>query len=839
MRRVALISLLTASFAGAGCFDVKPPPDPPPVPAGSISGRILVGDADGDAAQDPAAVAALRRELAAALNDVASPSSSGGGAPPLDVRGRGPKDRPRPAAVAGEAAVFFDRGRFDATTLATTLVAMLQQADLAKVKVDVAACAGRMFCRVRLLGDDGFLDESTTDDVVDRLNGVKAPGVRVVARNVIHHGFRVPNDPLFGLQWHYQQARLPPAWDLTIGNANLVVAVVASGIRHGNPDLGDSIARDPENFNQFVEMDFVSVEFSGDGDGLDLDAEDPGDDLRGPGQGSFHGTHTAGTVGAETDNNVGIAGVLWDVQIVPVRVLGMGLQGSLTDILTGLLWAVGDPDTGAPRNKRPAKVVNMSLGADTDPTSQQGWEQIINAILDNNQNLYPQRPILVVAAGNDGKDAGLVTPANIDRLITVGATRLDGVRADYSNFGAKIDVMAPGGQVQQDLNSDNQPDGVLSTLGNNVEFEQGTSMAAPHVTGIAGLVVSAKPELTHDQVHQLLRDTADRRFQCNEGCGNGIIDAVQALLVSGVQVEPTPRLTVDTQTVVFETGIARRDIRVLNLGSAAGGFTVSLDGAQAAHFSVTPTTGTAPPTGNVELVVRLDRGTLRAGSANLIIDGTGDAANQRVLAVLSWNDAQPALLAELERVQVATFRRGADGALEPMGTTEAARADGFAYTLTGLPAGDYEVRAVGDNNADGVFDAQFESVGAWPVSDGPRPVALEQDATVTGIDFAIAPRFVVTVDNGVGAPCAASTSDGDCAGIDFAPDPACIDAFPGGYCSRLCDDGECGPFARCDTLTCGNGEPCNVCLQRCVDSAQCRSGYVCVLQTCVPPGFDG
>jgi uncharacterized protein (DUF2141 family) len=313
---------------------------------------------------------------------------------------------------------------------------------------------------------------------------------------------------------------------------------------------------------------------------------------------------------------------------------------------------------------------------------------------------------------------------------------------------------------------------------------------------------------------------------------------VQALLTSGVDVEPTPRLAVDTQTVVFHAGVSRRDIRVLNLGSEEGGFTVSLDGAQAGQFSVTPTNGNLPATGNVPLVITLQRGTLRAGSANLHITGTGAAANQSVVAVLSWNDAQPAPLAELERVQVAAFRRGTDGALEPMGTAEAARVDGFAYSLSGLPAGDYEVRAIGDDNGDGVFDAQFESVGAWPVSDGPRPVTLEQDARVDGIDFAIAPRFVITVDNGVGAPCTADRSDEDCAGIDFAPDPACIEGFPGGYCSRLCDDGECGPFARCDTLTCGNGEPCNVCLQKCVNSAQCRDGYVCVLQTCVPPGFD-
>ncbi len=848
MRRVALpLSLCLSVAVVGGCFEVDPPPPPPRQPGGVIAGRVLVGGVGGSSATDVDAVVRLRREVSDARASSRVEAGVGGspdrraGGSAIDVRGPA-RDESLPEAVAGEAVageavVFFERGAYDGGTLDVALASMLDAAGIAKVRAVVSSCAGQMFCKVVLVDDDGFLDDDATAEVIDRLNKVKAARVNVVARNVVHHGFRVPNDPLFGLQWHHEQIKLPPAWDLSIGNPELVVAVVDSGIVHGNPDLRDSIARDPRNFNQFVGMDFVSVEFSGDGDGPDLDAEDPGDDLRGPGRGSFHGTHTAGIVGASTDNSVGIAGVIWDVQIVPVRVLGMGLAGTLTDILTGLLWAVGDRDTGMPLNQRPAKVVNMSLGADTDPTSQQGWAQVVNAILDDPQNLYPQKPILVVAAGNDGKNAGLVTPANIDRLITVGATRADGVRADYSNFGDKIDLMAPGGQLQQDLNNDQQPDGVLSTLGNDIEFEQGTSMAAPHVTGVAGLIAAAKPAITHDQVHALVRDTADRRFQCNEGCGNGLLDAVRALIVAGVQVVPAPRLAIDTQTVVFGTGIGRRDVRVINLGSVAGGFTITLEGAQAAQFSVTPTTGTVPPTGNVGLTITLDRGALQAGSANLRIDGTGDAAGQRVVAVLTWNDRPAAPLADLDTVEVSAYRRAVDGGLEHVATTETTRAAGFAYELTGLPAGDFEVRAVGDDNGDGVFDAQFESIGAWPSSDSPRPVVVPDDARVEDIDVAISPRFVITVDKGVGAPCSDQSSITDCSGIDFDPAPACIAAFPGGYCSRLCDDGQCGAFARCDTLTCGNGENCNVCLQKCANSSQCRSGYVCEQQVCVPPAF--
>jgi serine protease len=827
----------------SACFEVKELPEPAPAPGGVISGRIFVGDVEGARAEDPTAVARARRDLAAASPRTPAVVDGETDATPLnalDVRGRPEAAPERPAAMAGEAVVFFERGHFDAVSLQATVTQMLRDAGAPKVRAEVVSCAGRMFCRVLLVNDEGFLVDEDTTVVVERLNKVKASGVTVVARNVIHHGFREPNDEFYGLQWHYAKINLPLAWDFTVGDPSLVVAVVDSGIVHGNPDLQERVARDPDNGNQFVEMDFVTVEFSIDGDGLDLNAEDPGDGLPGTEQGSFHGTHVAGIIGAETDNEIGVAGVLWEAQIVPVRVLGQGLQGTLSDILTGLLWAVGDLDTGAPPNQRPAKIVNMSLGADSDIETQQAWEQVLNAILDDDENLYPQNPILVVAAGNDGKDANAVAPANIGRLITVGASRLDGLRAEYSNFGSVIDFLAPGGELSLDLNNDNQPDGVLSTLANDVAFEQGTSMAAPHATGVAGLLVAARPELTHDEVHQILVDTADRSSRCNEGCGAGLMDALQALFVTGVERDPEPRLAVDTQTVVFRSGIERRGLRVLNLGSEQGDFVVSIDGAQAAHFSVTPTTGRVAATENVELTITLDRRGLRAGSANLHIEGAADAAGQLIDVVLTFNDTQPTPLAGLDFVEVAAYERDDTGGLVRVGRAEAQRTNSFAYEITGLPDGVYEVRAVGDDNGDGTFDAQFESIGAWPDTGRPQTVTIDDEERVEEIDFAISPRFVVTVDNGVGAPCSlAQGHENDCAGIDFAPDAACIAAFPGGYCSRICDDGLCGGFARCETLTCGDDDTlCNVCLQRCANSSQCREGYVCSLQTCVPVGFD-
>jgi hypothetical protein len=172
-------------------------------------------------------------------------------------------------------------------------------------------------------------------------------------------------------------------------------------------------------------------------------------------------------------------------------------------------------------------------------------------------------------------------------------------------------------------------------------------------------------------------------------------------------------------------------------------------------------------------------------------------------------------------------------------STIATRADNFAWTIEGLTVGTYEIYATGDDNFDGTFDSLLESVGAYPTTTEVLAVPLvDEDVPVTGVDFAIRLRDVTLTPDGLGSACTEATKDEDCAGVrDFAPDIGCIETFPGGYCSRVCDDDVCGGNGRCDTLDCA-GTPCKVCLQRCVADTQCRDGYLCVLDTCVPPGFD-
>ncbi len=837
MRLLATASLVVV--LGSACFDVAPPVEPTEKPKGTISGRILVSGISGQRVVAVDAAAAARDAVAAAWPDRLIVD---GTVDTIDVQA--PAKAPAPEFVPGDALILFDRGAFDVVTMTKALEGMRKKAGLDDVTITMSRCVARFFCVVKMTDEKGFLDEEGTVRAVNALHKARLPQMRHVGTNELAYGSRVPNDPFLSRQWHLGQIKMPAAWDLEIGDPDLVVAVIDSGVVHANPDLRGRLARDPNNANIFVEADFVDGAHSNDGDGPDLSAEDPGDNLLGEGRHSFHGTHVAGIIGAQTNNRVGVAGVMWQAKILPVRVLGAGLAGSLADIITGLLWAVGEPDTGTglPGNLLPAKVVNMSLGGATSPTAQALWQDAIDLIFTDPEGKYND-PILICAAGNQSVNAESIVPANIPRLLTVGASRADGLRANYSNFGGPIDVMAPGGQSNLDLNNDGEGDGILSTIGVDIGFEQGTSMSAPQVAGLAGLLVSSKPNLTHDEVHELITQTADVRFRCNEGCGSGLINAVQALIAAGVEVDPAPNLQLDTSRVVFAGGVTSATIKLLNLGNADAPFTLALERSQANLFTVTPTSGIALPASpsntGIDITLTLARGAVDVGTAVLVVTGTGAAAGQKVNATLSFDTNPSRGRRSVATVDVGVFSK-ASGTLKRVGSAVALAETGFAWSVGGLTAGSYEVYAVGDDNRDGTFDRQRESFGAYPIPDGIQQVVIEDEAVaVTGIDFPITLQVAELSTRGVGAPCTDdNTAATQCADIlTFAPSVGCITSFDGGYCSRFCeDDNICGPTGRCEVLSCPGGE-CAACLQGCVADAQCRPGYLCVFDTCVPEGF--
>ncbi|WP_396269579.1 S8 family peptidase [Ideonella sp.] len=360
----------------------------------------------------------------------------------------------------------------------------------------------------------------------------------------------VPNDTQYGSQWHYFEAtgglNLPTAWDLTKG-AGVVVGVIDTGYRP-HVDLAA---------NLLGGYDFIGDLFvANDGSGRDASALDPGDRVvagecyaGSPARNSsWHGTHVAGTIAAVTNNASGVAGVAHAAKVTPARVLGK-CGGYTSDIADAITWTSGGTVAGVPANTNPSRVLNLSLGGSGACAAT--TQTAINSA-------RTRGTVVVVAAGNSNANVSGFNPANCAGVVAVASVNRSGSKAWYSNFGALIDVAAPGGDTTVAAN------GILSTLntGTNTPladsyaYYQGTSMAAPHVAGVAALMLARNPSLTPDLVESKLKSTARAFPGVCVTCGTGIVNAKAAVdsAILGVanlaEVEPNGTIA-SAQNVVL------------------------------------------------------------------------------------------------------------------------------------------------------------------------------------------------------------------------------------------------------------------------------------------------
>lgn len=347
------------------------------------------------------------------------------------------------------------------------------------------------------------------------------PAVEYVEPDGVRRHMFLPNDVDYPVQWHYQNGiagiDMPSAWDLANGSS-VRVAVVDSGST-SHPDLTP---------NLIGGYDFISNKLrANDGDGRDSNPTDSGDGVSASeaywlceqpyvGYGSsWHGTHVAGTVAALTNNGLGGAGVAFGSKVVPIRVLGK-CGGDTSDIADAVIWAAGGTVAGAPANPYPAKVINLSLGG-FEPCS--ATEQ---AAINIARGLGAT---IVVAAGNGYGNASDYSPGNCSGVITVAATDETGSKVASSNSGPLVGLGAPGDYVYSTSNSGN-----YAPESPTYEYWTGTSMAVPHVAGVAALVLQLNPAFTPDQVTARLKLGSSVFPGSCSNCGAGLLNAYGALV---------------------------------------------------------------------------------------------------------------------------------------------------------------------------------------------------------------------------------------------------------------------------------------------------------------------
>jgi serine protease len=448
------------------------------------------------------------------------------------------------------------------------------------------------------------------------------PEVEYAVVDARHRRLLIPNDPLYVPtpaptngpavgQWYLkppQAATLSTgneivssidaqgAWDITTGHSSVIVAVLDTGVRGNHPDLAGKL---------LPGYDMISDPLlANDGNGRDADPSDPGDwissaDVATPdfedceiADSSWHGTQTAGLIGAATNNATGMAGAGWRVRVLPMRVLGKCF-GYESDITAAMRWAAGLDVPGTPANPHPAKVLNLSLGR---PGACDGpYPDTIAAVR--------ARGVVVVASAGNSTGHAVNVPANCSGVIGVAAVRHIGTKVGFSDVGPQLTIAAPGGNCVNIgagqpclfpiLTSGNSgttvPGSAIYTDSFNISV--GTSFSAPLVSATVALMMTANRTLTPDQIKAVLQSTArpfpssgapaddfgaiqqchapdgTDQLQCyctTTTCGAGMLDARAAVAqvarleayidASDASVAPNEAVTFSSSSTVLPTG---------------------------------------------------------------------------------------------------------------------------------------------------------------------------------------------------------------------------------------------------------------------------------------------
>lgn len=550
-----------------------------------------------------------------------------------------------------------------------------------------------------------------------------------------------PNDPFYAKQqWHYEQINLPAAMarlqSMTgLNNERPVVAVVDSGIISDHPDLRPNLVGG---------YSFVSLVNLGDGN-----TPNPEDPSRPEHEPHFHGSHVAGTIGASTFDGVGAAGVAPMAKLLPVRVFDPSRKGASSyDIVQGVLYAAGLPNGAGVVPAKHADVINLSLGGNGACPAY--YQDAFNQV-------RAQGVLVIAAAGNDarndlGQPLAVGNPANCDGVVSVGALGTSRRQASFSQSGAKLKVSAPGGDlVFDDAGRLIRMDEVFSTVAGfdglvrvpTIGGMPGTSMASPHVAGVAALMKYVYPQMTPDQFETWLAQgklTDDLGGPGRDDVyGYGLINARKAVDVAAEaagtpgqapegQIVANPAsldfgatrttmdiqllATADTQDVVRSIVSASPDVvvtrRAVNESTGLGSYTVVIDrskwppGTQV--LALTVTTDKRSFTIYVSAIKVVDNGGVRIGNLGQMYVLLVDPRDRSVLASQS---------------------------VSPSGGR-------YGWSFAGIKVQAVQIVAGADLDNDGYICGNAEPCGAYPIL-GSQLVEVPLTADRSGLDFVVSP----------------------------------------------------------------------------------------------------
>ncbi len=608
----------------------------------------------------------------------------------------------------------------------------------------------------------------------------------------------IPNDPLYANQWYEQNAQpaaidAVTAWDTTTGRSDIVIADLDTGIRYDHPDLGAAAGNRLLPGYNFISDPAVSNTGGGT---RGPDASDPGDwitqaDTMTPtfsgctvSNSSWHGTRTAGILGAITNNSAGIAGVTWQGMILPVRVLGK-CGGLDSDILDAMRWASGLQVTGIPNNTHPARIINMSLGAASACTAAQ--QTVIDEVVATGV-------LVVVSAGNGSGPVD--SPGNCNGVAGIAGLRNTGTKVGFSSLGPEVAVSAPGGNCVNSTGAclysiDTTVNNGATTPGTNGYTDQlnpnlGTSFSAPMVSGIAALMTGVNSNLRAPQLIARLKEGAkafpvssdptilhchvpasanDLQNECNcttQTCGAGMANAPGAVMAA---------LRPIAAVMVPATVSAGQNVSLAGTGSAAAcGHAVTTyawtDVTNPTNPILNANTATAtviaPATGSytVRLTVTDDAG--RQDSADVVVSSTAATTAAPASANNGTCPAGTPSIAVSVAPATASVQTGATQTFTATVTNTTNTA--VTWQVNGVPGGN---STVGTISASGLYTAPSTvpspatvTVGAVSVADPtrsgsaqvtitapPPPVTVTVAPATTTVQTGGSQAFIATVTN--------------------------------------------------------------------------------------------